>query len=103
MGAYGSPDTGNLYSGNDNDLLLQKKKRRLWLRILIALYILILIFADNKFEFIISSFGLLSVSTFIVTFIRMTINLVRKKSVNKDVIILICSIVVYIVCSVFTL
>lgn len=101
MGAYGSPDTGNLYSGNENAKLKKKKNRIHWI-ILALLYLSIILFADEKLKFIIASMGLFSAGALIVSFIKLVLDLIKKRRVNKDVIIILIFLVVFIVCNLLT-
>ncbi len=100
MGLYGSPDTGNLYSGRDGNYNPKKmNKFKIILIVVLVLYISIVALVDEKLVFIISTIGLASMLSIAFFFIKMIFNLFRRKSVNKDVIALFISVAVYAICS----
>lgn len=102
MGAYGSPDTGNLYTEEK----LIKKKRKLKFNIqvafLIILYLIMLWVAEDKYYMTISYIGVMSIVYFLVYFIKIIIKLFKKESVNSEVIKLLITTVLIIICLVLS-
>jgi uncharacterized membrane protein len=101
MGIYGSPDLSR------PDPKPEKKQKKndfefgkYWFLILVYLFMMgmLILNAEDKFEIIISIIGLTAISVFVVTFIKMLFDLITKKRVNQDVVIIIISIIVIGIC-----
>ncbi|MBC8588098.1 hypothetical protein [Paratissierella segnis] len=94
MGLYGSPDLSKKY-GDIEEYEKQKKKKSIKISIqaivLVVMYLILIINNDNKIVMTASYVGVLSMVYFIINFIMMIYKLIKKQSVNKEVIkILIC-------------
>lgn len=89
MGLYGSPDLSKKY-GNAEEYKEQKKKKKTtkWIRVIVMvlLYLMVLSAAEDKKYITISYVGMMSIIYFIINFIKMIINLIKKRSVNNNVI-----------------
>ncbi len=100
MGLYGSPDLSKKY-GNMEEYEKQKKKRNIRISIqtivLIILYILLMINNDNRLVMTASYIGVLSMIYFIINFIMMVYKLIKKQSVNKEVIKILVCIALFII------
>lgn len=100
MGLYGSPDLSKKY-GNVEDLKEVKKKRKINLSmqaiILIVLYLILMINNDNKMVMTASYVGVMSMVYFAINFAMMIYKLIKKQSVNKEVIKILICIALFIV------
>ena len=102
MGLYGSPDLSKKY-GNMEEYEKQKKKRNIKISIqtvvLVLMYLLLIINNnDNKLVTTASYIGLLSMVYFIINFVLMIYNLIKKRSVNKQVITILICIALFAIC-----
>lgn len=94
MGLYGSPDLSKKY-GDIEEYEKQRKKRNIKISIqaivLAVLYLILIINNNNKLVMTASYVGVLSIVYFIINTILMAYKLIKKQSVNREVIkILIC-------------
>jgi len=100
MGAYGSPDTGNLYT----DEKKAKKKKNIKISaqivILIVLYLILILNNDDKFIMTVSYVGVMAMVYFVINCAVIIYKLIKKQSVNKEVIKLLICIALFIICGV---
>ena len=101
MGLYGSPDTGDLYSKQK-----EKKKKRIKISlqsiILIVLYLILILNNDDKLTITVSFVGVMSMVYFVINFAMMIYKLIKKQSVNKEVIKILICIVLFIICGILS-
>ena len=98
LGAYGSPDIGNLYTEEKPIKKKRKLKFNMQVAVLIILYLIMLWAAKDKYYMTISYVGVMSIVYFLVYFIKMIIKLFKKESVNSEVIQLLIATVLIIIC-----
>lgn len=88
MGLYGSPDLSKKY-GDAEEYKEHKKKKKttIWIQVivLVLLYIIVLSASEDKRYITISYVGIMSIFYFIISFIKMIINLIKNQSVNNNV------------------
>lgn len=98
MGLYGSPDLSNQYD-NANE---QKKKKKLKISmqsiVLGVLYLILVLTNDDKFIITVSFVGVMSMVYFAINLFMMIYKLIKKQSVNSEVIKLIICIVLFTIC-----
>lgn len=103
MGLYGSPDTGNLYTKKEEE---KKKKRKIKISLqsifLIVLYLILILPNDDKFTMTISFIGVISMVYFLINFFLMIYKLIKKQSVNNEVIKLLICVVLFIICGILS-
>lgn len=101
MGLYGSPDLSNKY-GDIEEYKKQRKKKKIVIStqaiVLIVLYLILMINNDNKLVMTASYVGALSIVYFIISFILLIYKLIKKQSVNKEVIKILICIALFMIC-----
>jgi len=103
MGLYGSPDLSKKY-GSPEDIKEAKKKRKLIIStqviVLIVLYLILMVSNENRFIMTVSYIGVLSMVYFFINFAMTIVKLIKKQSVNKEVIKLFICIITFIICGI---
>nr|WP_312578218.1 hypothetical protein [Sedimentibacter sp.] len=101
MGAYGSPDTGNLYT-KETPIKRKVKKNtpqtNIWLWIVLIIFnILFIMTTGIKFDSIFTALILDSIIIGIISFINLICNLIKKKKIKDDIIFVLSSIVFFFI------
>lgn len=100
MGLYGSPDLSNKY-GNKEEYERQQKKKKRWsisiqTVVIIGVYLFLLL-GGNVVSLTISYLGMLSMIYFVIYFVKMIYKLIKKESVNSEVIKLFICVGVFLI------
>ncbi len=100
MGVYGSPDLSKKQISIE-EYEKQKKRKRINISmqvvVLVVLYLILILNNDNIVVMTASYVGVLSMAYFAINFIMMIYKLVKKRSVNSEVIKLLICIVLFII------
>ena len=99
MGLYGSPDLSKKYGDAEEYEIRKKKKVKISLQVIVlaVLYLILIINNDNRWVMTVSFVGVLSMVYFVINFIVMIFKLIKKQSVNSEVIKLFICIVLFTV------
>lgn len=104
MGLYGSPDLSKKY-GNMEEYEKQRKKRKVAINaqviVLILLYLILLLNNEDKLVITASYIGVLSTIYFVINFIKMIYKLIKKQSVNREVIKILICIALFVISGLF--
>jgi hypothetical protein len=104
LGAYGSPDTGNLYN-EEKPLKIKKHKGRIQTNLIFLIPVIIfnisfVLTLGIKFDNILTALMFDSIVFSAVSAISLVHNLVKKNKVKDDIIFLLSSIVAFFVFSI---
>ena len=101
MGAYGSPDTGNLYTDKEEKKVKpegHKPQKNLWVWIsIIVLNVIILLMVGITLGNILTLLILDSMIIFGISIISMITNLIKKRKIRNDIKFIILSTLIFLV------
>lgn len=100
MGAYGSPDTGNLYT--EEKPIKKRKSFKISAQAImwIVLYLILMINNNDRFVMTVSFIGVMAMVYFAINLIKMIVKLFKKQSVNSEVIKIFVCIALFIICGI---